>query len=95
MYKCHECLGLHKGFALGLVWGCGFRMRIRKGMAMGTGMVVGTICYGDALVTLQAPAHGGNHFFYGDVLVACEMRIGVGTGMGMEEFARAFCESIS
>ena len=23
-----------------------------------------------------------NHFFYGDLLVACEMRIGVGTGDG-------------
>ena len=35
MYKCHACLGLHKGFALVLVWGWGFMMRIRKGMGMG------------------------------------------------------------
>ena len=68
------------------------------GMGMGTGMVVGTIFYADSLVTLQAPAHGGNRFFNGNVLVACEMGSGVWTGMGMEvgeQFARAFCESIS
>ena len=44
---------------------------------------------------IASPSSWWEPFFYGDVLMACEMRIGVGTGMGMEQFARALCESNS